>query len=417
MDSAFQATVMTALMMLFCSVTATPVTSFSRCPDNSGLQDGDREDILLYYSTLRQRLSEGKISGLPKAKGMHSVEWDCKLERQAEAAVKGCPSAVSADQSHAHWFNFQPKQMSPPLTAYILDAEKYMPSNPAGGFYQENQTIRFNGKAEYRPFANAIRSKATRIGCSIDACLNDDIVGSYNISGICFFEEKEIEKGDKVYKVGDPCVKNSDCDENEVCTSYSLCYKSKLARKASHMHNELRSDLAMGKVENKNSKKFPKASFMFRLTYSDFLERTAYEQAELWDNSESGPLTSYRNQSDSNNYFWANRALVTQSYATDKEEALKWAINHWWDARKFVDDSDMDKLFIMDYFKNPVATFAEMARGNHYQMGCAVAEWNRKFNVVCAYAKRNRRPIKGFYDRGEPCAKCSATCDRAKGLC
>lgn len=48
----------------------------------------------------------------------------------------------------------QPKQMSPPLTAYILDAEKYMPSNPAGGFYQENQTIRFNGKAEYRPFAN-----------------------------------------------------------------------------------------------------------------------------------------------------------------------------------------------------------------------------------------------------------------------
>uniref|UniRef100_A0A183GID7 Glutaminase n=1 Tax=Heligmosomoides polygyrus TaxID=6339 RepID=A0A183GID7_HELPZ len=237
--------------------------------------------------------------------------------------------------------NSQPKQMSPPLTAYILDAEKYMPSNPAGGFYQENQTIRFNGKAEYRPFANvgvcvtlaknvlrasqdAIRSKATRIGCSIDACLNDDIVGSYNISGICFFEEKEIEKGDKVYKVGDPCVKNSDCDENEVCTSYSLCYKSKLARKASHMHNELRSDLAMGKVENKNSKKFPKASFMFRLTYSDFLERTAYEQAELWDNSESGPLTSYRNQSDSNNYFWANRALVTQSYATDKEEALKW---------------------------------------------------------------------------------------------
>uniref|UniRef100_A0A8L8K6Y5 SCP domain-containing protein n=1 Tax=Heligmosomoides polygyrus TaxID=6339 RepID=A0A8L8K6Y5_HELPZ len=227
------------------------------------------------------------------------------LERMAEQAVENCPQTETPNSLYAQSF------MHARVSGRFDEQDTILPvQNPTEdaklGFIIEGNAVMYNGFPTFKNYSNLLRANTTRVGCSSTNCYNEQ--NALVQTGVCFFNSPEMKKGDAAYEAGTPCQLNSDCPaEDDICWNLALCYRNKIARKALDLHNELRSDLAMGRVKNKAGTNYPTAAVMYRLDYDLDLEQAALDEAKKWNfvRSGRGAATAILDNYSTGHVFWS----------------------------------------------------------------------------------------------------------------
>ena len=60
-------------------------------PEKVGLSEAQKKSIQDLHNKYRQQIKNGEIKGLPMPKEMPMMEWDEKLEKEAERWATLCP--------------------------------------------------------------------------------------------------------------------------------------------------------------------------------------------------------------------------------------------------------------------------------------------------------------------------------------
>ncbi|WKX95890.1 hypothetical protein Q1695_012391 [Nippostrongylus brasiliensis] len=290
-----------------------------------GLTEDERLSVLTMYNIARLKAARGIYfpgNKLPTAKNMRALTWDCELENLAEKAVYACPDAETPRKDYAQHFRHMIANVPDKVSA--LEPIVQPTEDPSGGFTTESSSVVYNGNSIYRSYANIMRSSTIKMGCSVQVCEGKGVLVQ---TGICLFNTPEMEKGEKVYEVGKSCETAEECPNgDDVCVGRGLCYRNKFARRALHLHNKRRSDLAFGNVKDKSGKNFPTTALMSAM-----------------------------------------------------------ALKTWWNQRKLVDDQVKKKLFENAFLQPAVGEFAQMAYDNNNLVGCAADKRGNQYNVVCQY--------------------------------
>ena len=82
------------LLSNFATISSSAEDGIPTCdspPAQSGLEEGDKEMILMKHNFYRAEIREGAIEGLPKAREMPDLEWDEALASEAQRWADICP--------------------------------------------------------------------------------------------------------------------------------------------------------------------------------------------------------------------------------------------------------------------------------------------------------------------------------------
>uniref|UniRef100_A0A914HA59 SCP domain-containing protein n=1 Tax=Globodera rostochiensis TaxID=31243 RepID=A0A914HA59_GLORO len=171
-------------------------------------------------------------------------------------------------------------------------------------------------------------------------------------------------------------------------------------------HNNYRSQLALGNVENKTGgEKMPKASNMYKLTWDENLANLSQEWANkcLLRHSWNG---------------WAGENLAYNGGTFTNKDAFEYACIRWW--RELGLYGINQELTLDGDSLESIGHWTNMAWANTDRIGCAVARncpnTNWKTYIVCWYYKGGNYLGEPVYGVGEPCSKCDK-CDKSTGLC
>ncbi|EYC26979.1 hypothetical protein Y032_0009g456 [Ancylostoma ceylanicum] len=169
--------------------------------------------------------------------------------------------------------------------------------------------------------------------------------------------------------------------------------------------NNLRSDLAKGNADNKDSKKCPTGSNIYRLDWDCILETYAQKAVDQCQDKPTVP--------DKLSMVYKAVDLTT----CNPTPLFKNQTQEWWNVVKTVG------LDAQANFASGLEDFATLAHGKATRIGCAQKNCNGKLHMACmVYPKA---PSSGkIYQVGNPCAgnaDCKtyegSTCASAKGLC
>ncbi|KAL7071118.1 hypothetical protein ACQ4LE_009786 [Meloidogyne hapla] len=168
-------------------------------------------------------------------------------------------------------------------------------------------------------------------------------------------------------------------------------------------HNNYRSLLANGKVQNKTGK-LPQGKNIKQLIYDKGIEASATK--------------------------WANKCTLDHSYGKNGEnlfmssniktkaaDALTYACNSWWNEVKEI---GMQGNLIFDGRLGGNGHLTQMAWATTTKIGCAVARCPKlkwKTYVVCQYNQHGNVMGKPIYEKGKPCTGCDKNGCNKNGLC
>ncbi|VDL81288.1 unnamed protein product [Nippostrongylus brasiliensis] len=386
--------------------TVTAYLDVHQC-SSMGLTEDERLSVLTMYNIARLKAARGIYfpgNKLPTAKNMRALTWDCELENLAEKAVFSCPDAETPRKDYAQHFRHMIANVPDKVSA--LEPIVQPTEDPSEGFTTESSSVVYNGNSIYRSYANLMRSSTTKMGCSVRVCEGKGVLVQ---TGICLFNTPEMEKGDKVYEVGKSCETAEECPNgDDVCIGRGLCYRNKFAKRALHLHNKRRSDLALGNVKDKSGKNFPTTALMSAMEISFNLEAQALKKARNWEHDPTG----FSSHQYSPNDVWTSRIVVQN--AVDEIDALEQALKTWWNQRKLVDDQVKKKLFENAFLQPAVMEFAQMAYGDNNVVGCAADKRGNQYNVVCQYyvgpcGSKLEDCYAPLYVPGPKCQQCYST--------
>ncbi|KHJ88968.1 SCP-like protein [Oesophagostomum dentatum] len=257
--------------------------------------------------------------------------------------------------------------------------------------HTRNFTGEFDGDCAILPFANMVRSNTTEVGCSERRCGNVSAIA-------CIYNSPTLEEGDAIYDLGNGCAIDSDCTTypNSYCEVESnLCVKNEAVltkdeeiTRASHAtaaftfaegtkeYNLKRSLVARGFALKRNGRRLPPAANMRKLKYNCELEILAFAYASTCTLDTSDPMSRTKTGE--------NMAAISVNNAATFEEALE-----------------------------------KMAWAETEEVGGALGECGKKYNLVCRYYPRGIQEGQLVYYPDEPCKKCPwhMRCEFRTGLC
>ncbi|EYC26989.1 hypothetical protein Y032_0009g462 [Ancylostoma ceylanicum] len=154
--------------------------------------------------------------------------------------------------------------------------------------------------------------------------------------------------------------------------------------------NRLRSELAQGKIENKDCKKCPEGSNIYRLEWDCILENLAQEAVNKCIDS---PQLSDKAK-EKLSMVYGKKKLTTCNPKPSFKEQMK----NWWEVVKTegLDDNLASKPGL--------ESFATLANGRATRIGCAQRNCAGELHMACVVydkAPANGQPI---YEKGTPCA-------------
>ncbi|KAK0415123.1 hypothetical protein QR680_011782 [Steinernema hermaphroditum] len=204
----------------------------TQCPTTGGLTPGDRDAIVDAHNKLRSSnargLEQDGPSGAkaPTASNMYQLSYSCDLEAIAQSWANGCQFAHSPQNTRNAGENIYATFPVQNSNSPLLDAPTSWWSELAEkgvGQYSPTYTMTtdvFNaGTGHYTQMA---WGATTQVGCGIAQCPDPDsmtfVVCNYRVQGNMM--------GSPIYKIGNPCIKDSDCTTyaGSTCnTTSSLC--------------------------------------------------------------------------------------------------------------------------------------------------------------------------------------------------
>ncbi|KAI6232614.1 Venom allergen-like protein vap-2 [Aphelenchoides fujianensis] len=136
------------------------------------------------------------------------------------------------------------------------------------------------------------------------------------------------------------------------------------------IHNQLRSDVALGKAINKNGTNLPTGSNIFRVTYAKWVEKLAADKANSCKFEHS-----YVNNTCNNLYLWAGNNFQSV------DEALNSSIGAWYD------ELHADGLASLHTGKRGLNHFTELVWHDVVEIGCAVSNCTKITGIKTPKAK------------------------------
>ncbi|CAJ0601460.1 unnamed protein product [Cylicocyclus nassatus] len=194
------------------------------------------------------------------------------------------------------------------------------------------------------------------------------------------------------------------------------------------MNDELRSQLALGKVRNVNGP-LSAASNMIKLEWDCCLERNATEYVRTCPRE-----GSKENQRDPRVGELYARVSVSAVLAGDFKAAALIAVKSWWKVARDVPEKECiekDAKFQKNFVGKKIESFTQMAWAKTTKLGCAVGRCkfgkNEDYVVVCRYFPKGNKENEYVYRVGRACSPCpngyacttSFDCDQqnCQGLC
>ncbi|KAI1727085.1 cysteine-rich secretory protein family domain-containing protein [Ditylenchus destructor] len=184
-------------------------------------------------------------------------------------------------------------------------------------------------------------------------------------------------------------------------------------------HNQYRSQLAKGQVQNRGAELLPSGSNIYKLSYSNTLEQAAQAWA---DNCEFKHSVNQLQQTGQGQNLYE---IDTQQ---DASSALTSAADMWWNEVVEV-GINSDLIIRSSMFgdeNNQIGHFTAMAWGDTTQIGCGVSYCaSQGFTLlVCNYYKGGNVIGRPIYEIGSQCQSASdcttysgSNCDSSMGLC
>ncbi|CAJ0601183.1 unnamed protein product [Cylicocyclus nassatus] len=194
------------------------------CPVENPMSFQQKRHILRDHNFYRSHIAQGvgihpEPNKLPGGSNIYRLKWNCRLERLASAAVRGCLPEPTANQLYGQNYAFL-KDLSSAGFESLFDTARdtWISSWCIDSTVINNNAVVFNGKAQAQSFANIIRGNTTSVGCSQKQC------GQF-MAVACLYNSANIENGTTIYELGEQCKNDSDCSahENSNCDEQGLC--------------------------------------------------------------------------------------------------------------------------------------------------------------------------------------------------
>ncbi|WKY05037.1 hypothetical protein Q1695_005781 [Nippostrongylus brasiliensis] len=379
------------------------------------MSDIERRILLEDVNRLRREAAIGLMDSfdvkIPKAENMYKVSWDCGLESLAQKTAERCPHVKTPHPVFGQAFVYYGASVDMSRKRHVVhDAvtRLFRPEYVLTEGHDKND--------EMLNFLNLIRGNTTRIGCSQQLCQTLD--GYLTATGVCYFNSPDLGNGDLIYKKGEPCATDADCTTHvadSVCDRF-LCAHNRFAAEVVRLHNDCRSELALGRVVKETGQALPHGANILQMRYDFDLEKEAQNAVRRCADERSGPMISFSTAET----LWANRAEVSLADVTNKLEAVQTAIISWWEQITSRNKFGVRLVFRSFHLHQPISEFTQMAWATTGTVACAVEKCTKKsYDVVCLYKQRGNIVDHLVYAKGTPCSMCpfDTTCDPENGLC
>ncbi|CAJ0592112.1 unnamed protein product [Cylicocyclus nassatus] len=337
---------------------------------NNGMTDAIRDQILNYHNAARLRVARGvepnNVGYLNPAKNMYRLDWDCDMERQAQAAIASCPSTLETWSNMAQnlqWytssgsFSDPATQINSALNTWWGAARQYGVTDSKNRYRNSN----------LYSFANMVFPETTKIGCAYRIC-----PGATNTMTItCLYNGIGYFTNQVMWETGSACVTGADCTTYPYSgCSGGLCIKGP--------------DVQVEASAIRNANKCV------------YAHSTDAERPNLGEN------------------IW-----FTTAQNFDKVKAATQASQYWWDELEEYGIGPSNNLTLAIWNRpNDVGHYTQMAWDTSYRLGCAVTSCSGFTYVVCQYGPGGNYFNNLIYTIGNPCTGCgSYTCSTTEGLC
>ncbi|CAJ0591347.1 unnamed protein product [Cylicocyclus nassatus] len=408
--------------VLFIALAATNAYKKPHCSDGK-MTDKIRDLFLSFHNDARRRVAQGKepnkVGKLHPAKNMYELEWDCKMEQQAQKAISSCSYKITnwakMGQNILMWtstggFDDPIKEIKSTLDMWWGEAKQYGVSDA------ENK---YTSKNIYN-FAHMVHSEITKIGCAYNICKNKLVV-------TCLYNDI-LYLTYNMWETGRACRTGADCTTypNSGCSS-GLCTKGADVKETNHMcpknkgmtdrarqkflnlHNHFRSRAARGLEPDALGGKTLKASKMLKMVYDCAVEKSALRHANkcVYEHSKS------EREGLGENLF------MSKTIDLDKVKAAKQSSEVWWNELKEYGVGRSNRLTeaLWNRPNTLIGHYTQMAWGTSYKLGCAVVACPTFTYAVCQYGPAGNYFGRLIYSIGEPCSGCPGKCSKSEGLC
>ncbi|RCN43620.1 SCP-like protein [Ancylostoma caninum] len=231
--------------------------------------------------------------------------------------------------------------------------------------------------------------------------------------------------GQPIYELGNGCSSAKDCTtyvgskcvDNLCVVLNKMCGKAfdKISNDDIRMiflneHNQLRGEVAQGKVKMSNGNMTRKAAKMRKLEYDCSLEMSAYRSAKSCEDT-VGNTTVAENRKILNK--------ISADFGASAESVVfyEWFFNEIGRNGYMIQETGSQNLFLPHL---GIPHFANIVWDSHEKIGCVVYPCMKKniTSVVCHYWPKGGVYGRTIYTMGPTCNQCkliSATCE--DGLC
>ncbi|CAJ0591346.1 unnamed protein product [Cylicocyclus nassatus] len=391
---------------------------------NGKMTDKIRDLFLSFHNNARRRVAQGKepnkVGKLHPAKNMYELEWDCKMEQQAQKAISSCSDEIK------NWANMAQNVMTWTSTGGFDDPIKEIKStldiwwSKAKRHGVNDAGNRYTSTSLYS-FANMVHSETTKIGCTYNICKNKMVI-------TCLYNEIGYSTNEIMWETGRACKTGADCTTypNSGCSA-GLCTKGANVKETNHMcpknkgmtdrarqkflslHNQFRSRAARGLEPDPLGGKTPKASKMLKMVYDCAVEASAMRHANK---------CVYQHSQPSQRKGLGENLFKTTVLDLNKVKAATQSSEGWWNELKDYGIGRSNKLTqaLWNRPNKPIGHYTQMAWGTSHKLGCAVVACPKFTYAVCQYGPAGNYLGRVIYSIGEPCSGCPGKCSKSEGL-